>query len=102
MARPIEYHGGDRLGFDAFGLGQIDDVFVGRCIEIDNVFRITRPDRDLVHIDVGCMQKRAVLRQSERGDGARHILGAKRRALQWIDRDIDFRPGSGADLLADE
>jgi hypothetical protein len=102
VARPIEDHGGDRLGFDAFGFGQIDDVFVSRCIEIDNVFRVTRPHRDLVHIDVGCMQKRAVLRQSERGDGARHILGAKRRALQWIDRNIDFRSGSGADLLADE
>jgi hypothetical protein len=32
----------------------------------------------------------------------RHVLSAERRALERIDGDIHLRPGSGADLLANE
>ena len=38
----------------------------------------------------------------DRGDGAGHVLGAQRRALQRIDRNVDLEPAFGADLLADE
>jgi len=48
------------------------------------------------------MQQRAVLGHSERGDGARHVLGAERRAFERIDRDVHLRSGSGADFLTDE
>ena len=36
------------------------------------------------------------------GDGARHVLGAQRRAFQRIDRDVDLEAALGADLFADE
>jgi hypothetical protein len=48
------------------------------------------------------VQEGAVLRHGERGDGARHVLGAERRAFERIDRDVHLGSGSGADFLADE
>jgi hypothetical protein len=92
MARAVKNHGGDRLRLHTLGLGEVDNVVLGGRIEIDNIFRIARANRDLVHIDIGRMQKRALLRHSQRGDGSRHILGAQRRALQRIDGDIEFGP----------
>ena len=89
-------------GLHALGLGETQDVFVGRRVEIDDALRIAGADRDLVHIDVGRVQQRAVLGHGERGDGARHVLGAQRRAFERIDGDVDLRARLGADLLADE
>ena len=71
-------------------------------LKIDDALRIARADRKFIHIDIGRVQHRARLGHGECGDGARHVLGAQRRALQRIDGDIDFRPRFGADLLADE
>src|SRR5215831_17096238 len=66
------------------------------------VFWIARADRDFVHIDVGSVQQRAVLSHSEGGEGTRHVLGAERRPLERIDRDVHLGSGSGADLLTNE
>ena len=62
MARPVEDHGGDGLRLYALGLGQRQNVLVGRRVEIDHVLRITGADGDLVHIDVGGVQHGAVAR----------------------------------------
>ena len=64
--------------------------------------RIAGADGDLVHVDVGRVEERAAFRHRHHGDGARHVLGAQRRALQRIERDVDLRAAAGADLLADE
>ena len=102
MARPVEQHRRDALGLDALGFGERADVLVGRRVEVDHVLGIAGPDRDLVHIDVGRVQQCAALGDGDGGDGARHVLGAQRRAFQRIDRDVDLEAALGADLLADE
>ncbi len=89
-------------GLHALGLGEVADVLAGRRVEIDHALRIAGTDRDLVHIDVGRVQQRAVLGHGQGGDGARHVLGAQRRAFERIDGDVDLGAGLGADLLADE
>ena len=48
------------------------------------------------------MEERALLGYCQRGNSARHVLGAERRAFQRIYGDIDFGARFGADLLADE
>src|SRR5271170_5353446 len=77
VARAIEDHGGDVLRLYALGLGELADVFIGRSVEIDDILRITGPDRDLVHIDVGGVQERPLFGNGKRGDGPRHVLGAQ-------------------------
>ena len=77
-------------------------VLFRRGVEIDDTVGIARADGDLVHVDVGSGQQRAGLGHGHDGDGARHVLGAERRAFQRIDRDIDLRAVLVAHLLADE
>jgi hypothetical protein len=48
------------------------------------------------------VQERAILRHGKGGNGAWHVLGTERCALERIDGDVYFRSGSGADLLANE
>jgi hypothetical protein len=102
VARPIEDHGGNCFGFDAFGLGKIDNVLFGWRVEIDDIVRVTRPHRYLVHVDIRRVEERSVLGQSKGCDSTRHILGAQRGALERVDGYVHFRPRSGADFLADE
>ncbi len=102
MARPVEDHGGDRVGRDALGLGQRANVFVGGRVKVHHALRIARTDRDLVHVDIGRVQQRVLLGHRQRGNGAGHVLGAERGALQRIDGNIHLRPVFGADFLADE
>src|SRR5262249_50240315 len=90
---------GNCFRFAAFGLGEIDNVFFGWRVEIDDIVWVTRPHRDLVHVDVRRVEERSVLGQSKGCDSTRHILGAQRRALERVDGDVHFRPRSGADLL---
>ena len=87
---------------DALGLGQIADVLVGRRVEVDDAVRVARADSDLVHVDVGGVQQRALVGHGERGDRAGHVLGAERGAFERIDRDVDLRAALAAHLLADE
>ena len=102
VARALEHERGDFLGLHALGLGERDDVLVGGRVEIDDAGRIARADRDLLHIDVGRVQQRAALGHGHDGDGAGHVLGAKRGAFQRIDGDIDLGALLVPDFLADE
>ncbi len=102
VARTLEHQRGDVLGLHALGLGERDDVLVGGRVEIDHAGRIARADRDLLHIDVGRVQQRAALGHGHDGDGAGHVLGAERGALERIDGDVDLGALLVADLLADE
>ena len=77
-------------GFTPLALASAADVFAGRRVEIDDALRIAGTDGDLVHVDVGRMQQRAVLGHGHGGDGARHVLGAQRRAFERIDGDVDL------------
>jgi len=102
VARAVENERRDVRGLDALGLGELQDVVASGRIEIDHAFRIARPDRDLLHIDVRRVQQRAFIGHRNSGDRARHVLGAQRGTLERVDRDIDFRALPGPHLLADE
>src|SRR5712671_7262163 len=102
MARPVKNDSRYLRWPHAFGLGEPDDVFFRRSIEINHSFRVARPDGDLFHVDVRRMQERPAFGHGHGCDGAGHVLGAKRRAFEWIDRDIDLWPFLGPDLFADE
>ena len=102
MARAIEHQHRDRRGIHALGLGEAANVVGRRSIQFDDALGIAGADRDLLHIDVGRVQQRAAIGHRHGRDRARHVLGAQRRALQRIDRDIDFRAGIDSDFLADE
>ena len=101
VARPVEDAGGDLGDRHALRLRQRLDVGAGRGIEIDDARRIARSDGDLVHVDVGRVQKPAALGDREHRERIWHRLGADRRALERIDRDVDLRALARADLLAD-
>ena len=102
MARAVEQDSGNFRRLDALGLGQPDDVFFRRRVEVDGAFGIARADGDLIHVAVGRVQQRAGFRHGDRRNRARHVLGAERGPFQRIDCDIDLGSGLVADLLADE
>ena len=102
MPRAVHDQCGDFAGLDALGPGERHDVVGRRGIQIDDALGISGANRDLLHIDIRRVEQRACLRHGHHGDGAGHVLGAKRRALQRVDGDIDLRTPPGADLLADE
>lgn len=102
VARTIQHQRSDRRRMNILCAGETADVLGWRCVEIDHVFRITRTNRNFLHIDVRRIQKRAALRHRHGRNRARHVLGAKGRALERVDSDINFRTGVGADLFADE
>ena len=86
----------------AFGFGEPADVLLGRRIEIDQADGIAGTDRNLLHVNVRRVEQRAAFGHRHRGDGARHVLGAQRRAFERIDGDIDPRAVLVPDRLADE
>jgi hypothetical protein len=98
----IEHQHGNGRGFDAFGLGEPANVVGRRRVEFDNALRITRTDRQFLHIDVGRMQERTAIGHRHGRDRAGHVLGAQRRAFERIDGDINLGTGIEPDLLADE
>ncbi|CEG08157.1 hypothetical protein BN961_01571 [Afipia felis] len=102
MARTVEDQCGDRRGMHVLGAGETADVLGRRRVEVDHVLGVTGPHSDLLHINVGRIEKRAAFGHRHGGDRTRHALGAQRRTFQRIDRDVDFRPELGADLLTDE
>jgi hypothetical protein len=57
VARAIKDHRRDRLRFDTFGLGEVDDVVLGGRVEIDDALRIARADGNLVHVDSGACRR---------------------------------------------
>ena len=75
---------------------------VGWRVKVDRALGIAGTDRDLVHVAVGRMQQGSSVCHGQGCDRAGHVLGAERRSLKWIDRDIDLRPGFGADFFSDE
>ena len=85
----------------ALGDRERPDIVAGIAVEIDRAFRISRTDGDLVHVNVGRMQERTGRRHGDDGDRARHVLGAKRRAFERRDAEIDAGTDARADFFAD-
>jgi hypothetical protein len=57
--------------------------------------------RHLEHVDAGPgVEHRAAVGQRDRGERVRHPVGAELRPLERVDRDVDLRRRSVADLLA--
>jgi hypothetical protein len=62
-----------------------------QAAHLHHAFVVTRPDCDFLYVDVGCVQQGAAFGHRHCCNCSRHVLGAQRRAIQGIDRDIDFR-----------
>ena len=91
----------DKVGdFALLCFCQIAKIGGDRIVQADDSGRQTSAHRDLVHVDIGCVQKVAMFGQCDRGQRIRASLGGQRRALQWIDRDVHAGT-AGADLLTD-
>ncbi len=102
MARPVE-NADDEIGdLGMFRLGERREVFCRRRVEIDDALGQAGADRDLFHIDVGCVEEAAGLGHGDDGERVGAALGGDRGALERVERDVDARPVSRADLLADE
>ena len=85
----------------ALGPGQRLDPFRRAHLKADDVFRQAGTDGELVHIDVGRVQKGAARGHGDDGQRVRHVLGGQRRAFQRVKRDVHLRPVAAADLFAD-
>ena len=87
------------------GARQFAQIFLRLRIQIHNAFRQARPDRELIHVDIGRMQKAALFRQRHSRNRIRPALGGDGGTLQRVHRDIHFRPaadlGVKPDFLAD-
>jgi hypothetical protein len=102
MARPVE-DADDEIGdFRLFGPRQVLQILARRLVEIDNAVRQAAADGDLVHVDVGSVEKAAIIGHRQDGQRVGAPLGGDRRALQRVERDVDLRSLAGPDLLADE
>ena len=88
---------------DALGRGDRADILGRRSGEVDHPLRIARPDRQLLHVDVGRVEQPALLGDREHGERVRPGLGGDRRPLERVEGDVDLRPAAlrRADLLAD-
>ena len=103
VARAIEHAGNDLVGLDALGGGETVDVVGRRLGQVDRARGVTRPDRDLVHVDVGGVEQPALLGNRQHRERVGAGLGGDRRSFERVERDVD--PGAGAlraaDLFAD-
>ncbi len=84
-----------------FGLREVLQVFGRCCVEIDDVVRQAAADRNLVHVDIGRIQKAAVIGHRQHRQRVAAALCGDRRAFKRVERDVDLRPVTGADLFAD-
>ncbi len=104
MSRAIEDAHSDVFRCGAARLGERFDIVLGRAIERDRVVGVSRPDGDLIHIDVRRMEQ--TITRCQRGHRERigHSFGGERCAFERIDGDINERGvfAVEADLLADE
>ena len=102
MPRPIHQDRGDLGQLDALGLGKVDDVLVGRRVEVDGALGVAGANGDFFHVAVRRMQQRARFGQRESGDRAGHVHGAKIGPFERINGDVYSRAVLVADLFADE
>ena len=78
-----------RCRFSVFGQVDVDDV-LGRG-----------PDGDFVHVeDLDRHVHRAAAGHRDNGDGAREALREQRRAVDWVDGDVELGVGAVADDFA--
>ena len=82
-------------------LGDGVHVFGGRGVEVDGSCGDVRPDGDLVHVDIGGVQKRSPRPHRDHREGIGHGLGAEGGAFERVEGDIDLLALSGAHALAD-
>ena len=61
-----------------------------RRVEVDGILRGRRDD-ELLHVEIGRVEKPAALRGGEHRDGAWSARGAQVRALERVDGDVDLR-----------
>ena len=74
----------------AFFGGDRGNIFRNGFVEIDNVWRIARPDGDLVHVDIGGVEQIAFFGHGEHGQRIRASLCGYGGAFQRIKGDVDF------------
>jgi hypothetical protein len=92
-----------RSATSLLGLGEVGEVLLGRLVEIDDAVGQAAADGDLVHVDVGRVEKAAMLGHGDDGQCIGQALGGDGGALQRIEGDVDLGHAAlaQADLLAD-
>ena len=100
MARTIEDHDGEVVDLAIQRVGDDLQVLLHRPIEVDLALRRCADD-ELLHVCVRRVEEAAALGRGEDRDRVRAALRDGVRALERIDRDIDFRSNTSADLFAD-
>ena len=102
VARPVEHDDGDVLRPLLLDPGDAADVLADREADVDDVGDLGAGD-ELVHVeDRARVVHPPAVGDREHRDRARHPLGAQRRAVDRVDRDVDLRAGAVAHLLAVE
>jgi hypothetical protein len=103
VARPVEHARHDLARGDALGGSERMDVVGHRIAQIEQPRRVSRPDRQLVHVGVGGVQEPALFRDRQHRERVGAGLGGDRCAFERVERDIDLGSGAdgAADLLAD-
>ena len=100
MARAIEDHNTQLLYRLLETLREFDEVVGGRSVDVDGS-STTRADRNLVHIKAGPgIEHCATLGKCDDGNCAVSSHGGRRRAVDWVDGNIDERRATITDLLA--
>ena len=74
----------------AFFGGDRGNIFRNSFVQIDDVWRIARPDGDLVHVDIGGVEQIALFGHGEHGQRVRASLCCNGGAFQRIKGDINF------------
>ena len=101
VARPIEDAHDEVADLDVFRLGQVAQVRRRLFVEIDEIVGQPPAHRDLVHINVGRVEKTAGIGHRDHRQRIGAALGGDRRPFERVEGDVDRRAVSGADLLAD-
>ena len=83
------------------GARQFAEIFLRLRIQIHNAFRQARPDCELVHVNIGRMQKAALFRECHSRNRIRPALGGDGGTLQRVNGDIHFRPAAGLGVKPD-
>ena len=102
MAWTFEHADRHAVQAAALGLGKDANAFGRRHVQIDQPFRIARPDGQLVHVDIRCVQHRMTRPHRNDRQRVRHCLGGQRGAFQRIQRDVHLDALARPDFLADE
>ena len=104
MTRAVEYANDEFAWSYTLFLGNCIHIFSNRFVEVDDVGRVTRANRNLVHVHIGCIEKIALFGNGQYSQCVWSGLCRNRCALKRIERDVDAWASAdgGADFFANK